>query len=200
MAWIGNLPGGIEPVISFTELTRAERHSVIKLAESLCLSTTGEDDQVDTLNKIMYHLGVSRRRFAFFLPAIHQMTIDTLRLGTKAYHHERGCCDAGNDKPLMLLTEVPLYMFFAYLTVSVYSSIILYVASASLLPLRMSVFLVSCFSTEGRDEMYPTDIQHKRLNDDVKCRLFRLLFGKLPPLFLTWGQHTTTKSSHRQGK
>lgn len=91
MAWIGNLPDGVGPVISFTDLICAERHLAIGLAESLGLSTTEEDDQVDTLNKIMKFLGVSCRRLCF-LPAVYQITIDTLRLATKACHHEPECC------------------------------------------------------------------------------------------------------------
>lgn len=124
VAWIG----GMDPSISFGELVFADESRIAILAESLGLPLGGEDAHASTLNKIFRRLGVSCTDFMFFPLLIHQVTVHHDELIDPIPRHpfkNQHPPDARHDKPLMTPTEIPLYIFLAYLTMFVYANVIL---------------------------------------------------------------------------
>jgi len=58
VAWIGDLPNGSGPTVTFGKLIGAEGEVMIQFAKSLGLSPAQQDDRIDVLNKIMHRLGI----------------------------------------------------------------------------------------------------------------------------------------------
>lgn len=122
VTWIG----GVVPEISFGELVHASEPDVAVLAKSLDLPPGGEDVQFLSLNEIFRHLGVSRADFRLFLLLIHQVTIHAFTDPVSCHPFEdRRLVDAQRNKPWMIPIEASLYVFLAYLTMFVYSSVVL---------------------------------------------------------------------------
>ena len=123
VAWIG----GLEPVTSFGELVLADGPRAMILAQSLSIPLGEEDAPTTTLNKIFLHLGVSCTHFVSFSLLIHQVTITrppTDSVSCRAFEGQYPA-DVQRDKPWMTPIDAPLYLFLAYLTMFVYSSVVL---------------------------------------------------------------------------
>lgn len=86
VVWIGDLPDGVGPTVTFGELVGADDISAMNMAKSLGLSPTEEEDHLTVLNQMMRHLGVSCRRPTFLFSTVREMTINFVpRSPTKAY-------------------------------------------------------------------------------------------------------------------
>jgi len=57
ITWVGDLPNGIGPTITFEALIDAEEAFIVALARSLGLSPA-RDGKINTLNTVMRHLGI----------------------------------------------------------------------------------------------------------------------------------------------
>lgn len=85
VAWIGDLPEGIGPVITFDELIHADTPSASDLARSLGFSPAQDEDHLSIINNMMKYLGVSCRRSTFLFSEVREMTVNVLRSPTRAY-------------------------------------------------------------------------------------------------------------------
>ena len=122
VAWIG----GEDPAISFGQLVHVSESHLPSLAKSLELLPSEEESQVSILNKIFRQLGVSCTDFTYFSLLIHRVTFYPLADSVSRHPFEdHRPADPNHNKPLMSPTEAPLYLFLAYLTMFVYSSIVL---------------------------------------------------------------------------
>ena len=112
--------------MSFEDLVFANESGLPLLANSLDLSPGRDESQVAVLNTILRHLGVSCTDLTFSSPLVHRVTIVILTDSLSRYPFEdQRPADAHHVKPWMTPTEVPLYIFLAYLTMFVYSSAVL---------------------------------------------------------------------------
>ena len=122
ITWIG-----VEvPPISFGELVHSSESRLLSLANTLDLSPGGEDSQISLLNKVFRQLGVSCTNSTCFSLLIHWVTLCTLTdpVQRRSFEDQRPA-HTNYNKPLMTPTEAPLYIFLAYLTMFVYSSVVL---------------------------------------------------------------------------
>ena len=112
--------------MTFGNLVLADEFNLPSLANSLNLPLSGEDSQVSILNNIFRQLGVSCTDFTCFPLLIHRVTLCTLTDSVSWRSFEDQCSvDPNHNKPLMTPIEAPLYMFLVYLTMFVYSSVVL---------------------------------------------------------------------------
>ena len=125
VAWTGGEEK--DPPISFGELVSvsAGESRLPSLARVLNLPPDEEDSDVATLNKIFRHIGVSCTGFMSFSPLIHPVTLYALTDPIPGDSTIGDQLPADALQPRMNPAEVPLYIFLAYLTMFVYSSIVL---------------------------------------------------------------------------
>lgn len=122
VAWIG----GEDSAMSFRDLVFASEHNLPSLATFLNIPLSEGDSKVPLLNGIFRKVGVSCTDSMHFSPLIHRVTLCALTDQLPGHPIEdQSPPDSNDDKPLMSLTEVPLYIFLAYLTMFVYSSVVL---------------------------------------------------------------------------
>ena len=121
------LTGGENPAISFGDLVAPDEHRLPSLATALNLPPGGEDSELETLNNIFRHLGVSCTGLKTFSLLIHRVTLCTLTDPLSGDHsiREQLHADAQRLQPWVKPVEAPLYIFLAYLTMFVYSSVVL---------------------------------------------------------------------------
>lgn len=103
----------------------ADESRLLSFAGSLGLPPDEEDSDVATLNKIFRHVGVSCTGFMNFSPLIHRVTLCAFTDPIQGDSAIEGQLPVGALQPRMSPAEVPLYIFLAYLTMFVYSSIVL---------------------------------------------------------------------------
>lgn len=126
IAWIGNPPEGTDLgiILTFGQLTNADGASVSNLACYLGLSPASEDDRLGTLNKVMQHLGVSRRLSIFFANRSQNDHRHSDRVQGSPLARG-GASHAHKSELLMKLAGVSLYVLLTYLTMFVYFNVAL---------------------------------------------------------------------------
>ena len=124
VAGIGGEDGST--IMSFGDLVFGSELHLPSLADSLRIPSSEADSKVSLLNEIFRRVGVSCTDSMHFSLLIHRVTLCALPDPVQGDpFEEQSPPDPDDDKPLMSATEVPLYIFLAYLTMFVYSSVVL---------------------------------------------------------------------------
>jgi len=124
VAGIGGEDG--ESTMSFGDLVFGSELHLPSLADSLKIPPNGADSKVSLLNEIFREVGVSCTDSMHFPLLIHRVTLCALTDPVPGDPFKnQSPPDPDDDKPLISPTEVPLYIFLAYLTMFVYSSVVL---------------------------------------------------------------------------
>ena len=122
MTWID----GEDPKVCFGDLVVANDAKLASFTNSLNIQLDERDSHVSILNKVFRQLGVSCTDFTLLPQLIHRVTPCTLTDPVSRHPFEdRDPTTPQRDKPWMTPTEAPLYIFLAYLTMFVYSSVVL---------------------------------------------------------------------------